>query len=279
MKEDKNSTQTCSPIVSTGKQYRRDDGGTNNKGKNMKKVILALIVIAVLTACSSNKAIRKMTVDEKMNRGNELFELKKYNKAIPYFTDVAFERNSAHTSEAQMKLADSYFFQNKFLEARYEYEEVIRLFKEYSEINRAYFQLGVCYFEESLSPHYTQTETNMSISSFETYLEKFPKDSKRNDAIEYINKCRYKLLEKKYLNGYTYFKISDYSAALMYFDEIIELGNINDADKGSLYYAAKIYIKRKNTLKAEQMITKLTAKYPDTKEAEKITKAFNKYKK
>jgi outer membrane protein assembly factor BamD len=245
----------------------------------MKKLILAIIVVGVLTACSSNKAMKKMTVDQKMARGNELFELKKYNKAIPFFTDVAFERNSAFTAEAQMKLADSYFKQNKFLEARFEYEEVIRLFKEYAEINRAYFQVGVCYFEESLSPHYTQIETNMSISSFETYLEKFPKDSKRNDAIDYINKCHYKLLEKKYLNGYTYYRISDYSAALMYFDELTELGNTDKIDKNSLYYSAQIHIKRKDSIKAEKLVTKLTQKYPDSKEAKKITKAFTKLKK
>ena len=111
---------------------------------------------------------------------------------------MAFERYSAFTAEAQMKLADCYFLQNDFTEARFEYEEVIRLYKEYEEIGKAYFQIGVCYWEESLSPQYTQTETNLAISAFETFLEKFPTDKRKNEAIDYINKCRYKLLTKKY---------------------------------------------------------------------------------
>ncbi len=243
----------------------------------MKKIVLSLILLSILLgACSSNKIFESMSVAEKMKTGNELFDRKKYNKAIPYYTAVAFERNSAYTAEAQAQIAECYFRQNKFIDAIFEYEELIRIFPDYEDINLAYFQIGVCHFERSLSPHYSQEETSSATASFERFIEKFPFDRKKAEAIEYINKCHFKLLEKKYYNGYAYFKMYDYSAALLYFDEIIELGNINELDKMSIYYSAKIYIVRKDKDNALKMSEKLNERYPNSKEAHKINNLIEK---
>ncbi|MBT5420549.1 MAG: tetratricopeptide repeat protein, partial [Candidatus Cloacimonetes bacterium] len=110
----------------------------------MKKTLFLIIVLLAIFGCSSNKISKTMPVEKKMEIANDLFEKEKYNKAIQYYTEVVFERNSAYTPSAQMKLADCYFNQNKFTEARFEYEELIRLFSDYKEIGRAYFQLGIC---------------------------------------------------------------------------------------------------------------------------------------
>lgn len=244
----------------------------------MKKILIAIIVTLTLFGCSENKLTRQMPIERKMEIGNEYMELGKYHKAIPYFTDVVFERNSKHTAEAQMKLGDCYFYQNKFLEARFEYEELIRLFHDYKDINMAYFQIGVCRYNESLPAHYTQEETEKAVTAFETFIEKFPFDEMKKDAINYIQKCRYKLLEKRYYNGYAYYKMFDYSAALMYFDEIAELGNVDELDKMSLYYSAKIYITRKDKENAVSTAGRLTERYPGSKEAEKINQLLQKLK-
>ncbi len=242
----------------------------------MKNILILIIVMLALFGCSSNKASKMISVEKKMDIANDFFENEKYNKAIPYFSEVVFERNSIYTPTAQMKLADCYFKQNKFTEARFEYEELIRLFADYKDIGRAYFQLGICYFNESPSPHYSQDETHRAIAAFETFIEKFPFDNLKKDAIDYIQQCRYKLLMKKYYNGYAYYKLYDYSGALMYFDEIIELGNSNEPDRMSLYYATKIYLEREDHLNAKLTGQKLISRYPQTEEAEKITTELEK---
>lgn len=244
----------------------------------MRKLLIAILLVAVLAGCAGNKLKKLVPVEKKMQIADDFFAREKYHKAIPYYTDVAFERNSSYTTEAQMKLADCYFNQNKFVEARFEYEELIRLFHDAKDINRAYFQIGVCYFEDSLNPHYTQDETENAIRAFETFIEKFPFDEGKTEAIEYIQKCHYKLLEKKFNNGYAYFKMHDYSAALMYFDEITELGNNNEVDRNSLFYSARIYLVRQDKENATIMINKLNERYPDSKETIKINKLASKLK-
>ena len=226
--------------------------------------------------CSKNKLYNNLPVVEKMKIADEFFDRGKYHKAVTLYSDIAFERNSILTAEAQMKLAECYFLQNNFMDARFELEEMIRLFPDYENISNAYFKIGICFYEESLSPHYTQEETERAIDAFEIFLEKFPFAENRDKAVEYIQKCHYTLLKKKYYNGYSYYKLYDYSSALMYFDEIIELGNLDKLDKMSLFYSTKIYINRKDKENALKTAGTLSIRYPNSKEAEKINKLLKK---
>lgn len=238
----------------------------------MKKSIYLILAVILLFGCSSNKVSKLIPLEKKMQIADDFFEREKYHKAIPYYESVALERNSLLSSQAQLKLADCYFKQNKFMDALLQYETLIKLYNDAEEINRAYFQVGICYWEESMNAHYTQEETYNAIDAFETFLEKFPFDERKMEAIEYIQKCHYKILKKKYYNGYAYYKMWDYPAALLYFDEIIELGNNDEIDKLSLYHAARIYITRKDKANTTLMLEKLNTKYPESKETAKINK-------
>jgi outer membrane protein assembly factor BamD len=168
---------------------------------------------------------------------------------------------------------------NKFTEARFEYEELIRLFPDYKEIARAYYMLGVCDWEASLPAHYTQEETNSAIASFELFLVKFPLDERKDDALRYIEKCQLRLVEKKYWNGYAYYKIFDYSAAELYFNEIIAKNLNHEIDRKSLYYSCRIHLARENIEKTELFFSKLQVKYPDSKETRKIQTRLERLKK
>ncbi|MBN1326968.1 MAG: outer membrane protein assembly factor BamD [Candidatus Cloacimonetes bacterium] len=231
---------------------------------------LFMTLILCFSACSRNRISKSMPVEEKMRIGNEYFAAEKYHKAIPYFTEVVLDRKAAFTAEAQMKLAECYFYQNKFMSARFEYEELIRLFKKYPQINEAYFKIGVCYYQESLSPHYTQEETILAMNAFQTFIEKFPLDDKKLEAYDYIQKCQYKLLEKTFYNGYAYYKLFDYSSALMYFDEITSQQLMDELDKKALYYSARIYLTRKDEENIEKVLTKMKNRYPESEETIEI---------
>ncbi|MCD4817898.1 MAG: outer membrane protein assembly factor BamD [Candidatus Cloacimonetes bacterium] len=245
----------------------------------MKKFFyIALLLIIFLVGCSRAKIMRAMTVEQKIEQADKYFAKRKYKVAAEYYSNIIYEKNSIFTPKAQMYLGDCYFHQNRFMDARFEYEELARLFPDYEEINRAYYMIGVCFFDESIPAHYTQGDTRNAIDAFSSFIEKFPKDPLLPEAEKYLKKCTYKLLKKDYLNGYAYYKIYDYSAALMYFEEIIALDLDDNLDKKSLYYSTLIYLKRKNIDKAKIIFTKLTRKYPDSKETFKAQKKIGKFK-
>ncbi len=242
----------------------------------MKKILILLIITALFLGCSQNKLERGLSVEKKMQIADDYFAKEKYRKAILYYEDITYERNSPLVAEAQMKLAECYFIQEKFLEARLEFQEVIRLYKNYEHINEAYFKKGICFFENSLDPQYTQEETELAIDAFNEFIQKFPFDDRVSEAYEYLEKANYKLLTKKYFNGYAYYKMYDYSAALFYFDQIVDLNLKDDLDLKSLYYSAKIYIYREDKLNADIIFSKMLRRYPQDELTKKIKKEVDK---
>ncbi|MEA1972360.1 MAG: tetratricopeptide repeat protein, partial [Candidatus Cloacimonadota bacterium] len=116
-----------------------------------------------------------------------------------------------------------------------------KLFPDYPEVDKAYYRIGLCSYNESLNPQYTQEETIKSAEAFERFIDKFPNNEKRDKAIEYIRNCHIKLIHKSYYNGYIYYKLKDYSSAELYLKEVIESQLHDEYEKKSYYYLAKIY--------------------------------------
>ena len=233
---------------------------------------LVMILLLAFTACSKNKT--EISTADKLAKADELYAAKKYTKAAVLYDEISFERKSASTAYATLRLADSYYAVNKFTDARLKYQQFIDSFPDHQNISDAYFRIGQCLFEESLKPDYDQNETAESIEAFRNFVDRFPQDSRYSQAVDYIRRGQFKLIEKKYQNGYIYYKMKDYSAALMYFDEVIALGNTDNLDKMSLYYSALLHLHQKNAEAAKTAYQRLSSRYPGSKEAAKLADKF-----
>jgi outer membrane protein assembly factor BamD len=234
---------------------------------------ILVLILVVFSACSKNKTV--LTTEEKLTRADAYYSDGKYAKAASLYDEISFERKSAATAYATLRLADCYFAMNKFTDARLKYQQFIDGFPDHVNVADAYYQKALCFFEESLKPAYDQTETVASIDAFRVFIDRFPNDDRFETALEYIRKAQYKLIEKKYQNGYIYYKMKDYSAALMYFDEVIALGNTDALDRKSLYYSALLHLHQNNHEAADYAYQRLKSRYPGSKEAQKLSKKFD----
>lgn len=239
----------------------------------MRRIIIALLIIIIaLSACSRNKP--QLSTEARLKAADDLFARGKYARAATIYDEISFERRSAATAYATLRQADSYFNMNKFSDARSKYEQFIGSFPDHQDVSTAYFKVGVCLFEESLPAQYDQDETIASIEAFRIFIDKFPNDERFSEALNYIRKAQYKMLEKKYQNGYIYYKMKDYSAALMYFDEIVALGNTDSLDRKALYYSAKLHLHQKNNEMARSSYNSLVSRYAGSKEAKRLARKF-----
>ncbi|MCB5245259.1 MAG: outer membrane protein assembly factor BamD [Candidatus Cloacimonadaceae bacterium] len=239
----------------------------------MNKILTILLaVLMLITACSSNKTV--LTTEEKLALADQLYAKGKYTRAAELYAQVYLDRISTSSAYALLREADCYFKVNRFADAYAAYQEYIINFPNYPEVSTALFRSAVCLYEQSLAPQFDQTETLSAIEAFEKFKAKYPDDPLCEEADKYIQKAKYKLTEKKFHIGYTYYKMKDYSAALMYFKEIIDEGNTNSLDRQSLYYTTLILHKQKQDDQARIYYNALKAKYPGSKETKKLAKYF-----
>lgn len=237
-----------------------------------RHIAILILIILALGACAKNKV--ELTTQEKLTQADELYAKKKYARAAVLYDEISFERKSAATAYATLRQADSYYAINKFTDARAKYQQFINSFPDHQNVSDAYFRIGQCLFEESLSPQYDQDETISAINAFRDFIDRFPNDTRFGQALEYIRKSQYKIIEKRYQNGYIYYKMKDYSAALMYFDEVIALGNQDALDRQSLFYTTMLYLRQQNQEKAAESFQRMRSRYPGSKETKKLAKYF-----
>lgn len=215
-----------------------------------------------------------MPIGQRMEIANRLFEEGKYRRASEIYLDVVFERRTRHTPEAQFMLAESYFKMGRYSEAIFEYRELIRMFPQSKNASTAYFRIGKAYMNTSLSPHYSQEETIEAIDALEEFIDRFPHDERYQEAAALLEEAEYKLLRKRFYNGEIYYRLYDYSAALMYFREVIEESGKEEIDKMSRYYSARIYLERKDRQNAQKMLESMQELYPDSSRTYRIQRLY-----
>jgi outer membrane protein assembly factor BamD len=228
----------------------------------MKQIIFLLLL--VLTACAHTIPISEMSTKRKVQAADELMSRKKYRAAQEIYEKIVFEcKGDTLVKKAQYQLANCYYHQKLYENAVTEYEELLHFFPVSQYSADAEFKIGVCWYELSLSYHYDQEETKKAIKQFELFLKKYPDSAKSDKAANMLNQCKNKLLAKKYENGFIYYKMGYYNAALMYLNEIFDENINGEIDRKALVLAAKIYHKKRDKESLSKVLATAKQKYPN----------------
>ena len=237
-----------------------------------KRMFYILCITLILCACSKNKSLAHLSSETKWNTAERYYNQGKYPKAVPYYEQLIFERSSIYTADAQYKLGECHFNTKKYVDAIFEYQELLRLFPDHRLAPDAQFKIGESYVKLSNSPHFDQTESERAIEAFTIFGERYINDPRISQANQYIARMQLRILEKVYLNGYIYFKMKDYPASQLYLNEIITLGNRNELEKKSVYYSALIHIDRREGAEATRLVNHLGVYFPHSREYKSTVK-------
>ena len=244
------------------------------------KIFLKLTAITLfcllLLSCSIESKIQKMSMSQRIEIGDEFYDNQKYSKAIPYYSNVVFEKKSSRTSEIQHRLGNCYKHKKDYESAVSTYEDLLNFFPDYAKKEDVLFLLGESYYQMSGSAHYTQDETYRAIDVFKLLLANYPNSKYGKKVEEYLAELDYKLIEKKYYNGYIYFKIYDYPASLLYLQEVIDKHTGDELELKSLYYCSLIYLEQGDMEKVDETYSQLLKIFPDAKQTQIIKEKYKK---
>ncbi len=252
----------------------------------MKKLFIPFILIFLVSACSSNKSVKKTSlfepetdfkeVNEKMKKGD-------YENARELLANIkARDTSGKYSSLAGIRIGDTYFEEGSFEEAAFEYEQFLNMHPYNKYSSYAQYKLAMSYFKRIKTVDISYSAANNALIEFEKLLRVYPRNPFVSVVESRIKTSKNVLAEYEFYVSKFYFKKGSYDAAAGRLNALLQ--NYPDSRKGaeSLYYLGLSYKKIGKRDKSVKTLKTLIEKYPATelsKEAKEIIVSLNKKKK
>jgi len=227
---------------------------------------LVLFITALLAAgCGSGEQTTTITADQRYERALAMFEKEDYLDAINEFTIITLQfQGSQHAADAQFYLGECRYNRGEYLLAAFEYGVTKRSYPASPRVPEAQYKLAMSYYQISPKSSLDQQYTRKAIDEFQSFVEYYPSHPLAADANAKIKELDGKLAKKLYEAARQYVVLERYTAALRYFDDVID--QYHDTDWAPLAFLDKVelLIKRKKFVDAQTNLSRFLSRYPNS---------------
>lgn len=191
----------------------------------MKKYLLTLSAAAIILACRTQQdlALRSADKDFILKVANEKFEKKKWQDAI-----ALYERLSnlvAGTDDAPNVVFNSAYanyYDKQYKLAGHQFKKFSVTFPQDPRKEEAAYMSALCYYEGSLDYNLDQSSTELAINELQDFINNYPESERSKNINELIEELSYKLEFKAYENARQYYKMADWKAANVAFENVLD---------------------------------------------------------
>lgn len=229
-------------------------------------------------------------MEAKVKLANQLFEKKKYEKAIPLYEQLlTVLKGQKSVDDIYYKYAESHYLNGSYELGAFYLRSFYNTYPTSEHAEQASFDEAMCYLKQSPRYSLEQVSTQRAIDAFQDFVNRYPKSTKMEQANAKIDELRAKLRKKAYESAYLYYKIGQYHAASIALDNFIkDYPEYENPEK--IYYlkvkALKKFAdgsyKNKQTdriIEEQKAFEEFKSKYPTSQylpELEKMQAAYNK---
>jgi len=183
---------------------------------------LKLFTFILFLGCSATKISFVEELQQKFNKGEQLYENGKYTRAKDEFKFVVMNNpGSKMALDAQYLLGESHFKLKEYSEAAVEFDRFARFSQSDDRTELARFRICECAINMSNSFQKDQTNTLEAIERLQEFIEDYPISSNIELATEEISSLRLKLAKKDFESARLYLKLEEYDSALIYLNNVL----------------------------------------------------------
>lgn len=191
----------------------------------MKRLLLVIFAFFALSACNRQQDLAMKSADKDfiLKVANEKFEKKKWKDAI-----ALYERLSnlvAGTDDAANVVYNSAYanyYDKNYKLAGHQFKNFAVTFPQDKRAEDASYMSALCYYQGSMDYNLDQSSTELAINELQNFLNSYPNSEKSKNINELIDELTYKLEFKAYENARQYYKMADYRAASVAFENVLE---------------------------------------------------------
>ncbi|RMZ60646.1 outer membrane protein assembly factor BamD [Chryseobacterium nematophagum] len=191
----------------------------------MKKYILGLFAVAVLSSCASQqeKAMKSADKNYILKIANENFAKKKWKNALSLYDRLAnLVAGTDDFPNVGFNTAYANYYDKSYKLAGHQFKNFAVNFSKDPRAEEAAYMSALCYYEGSMDYNLDQTSTTLAINEMQDFLNNYPNSERAKNISQLIDELSYKLEFKAYENARQYFKMAEYKAANVALENVLE---------------------------------------------------------
>jgi outer membrane protein assembly factor BamD len=230
----------------------------------MPKKSFLLLLLLLLSSCTSIPIQTQPAAV--FQEGEEFYGAKRYEDAIAQYKKVrdAYASTELSTS-AELRIADSYFESERFIEASSAYEEFRKLHPTHQKAPYALYRAGLSNFSLITGIDRDQTPQKNTVVYFEQFLKLYPKSEFAPDVVEKLEAVRSQQLQYEQYVAEFYYRTEKYGAAIKRLEDALVAFPKNSLHDQTWYLIGAAYLKSGEADKAREAFNRLSTDYPDSK--------------
>lgn len=179
----------------------------------------------ILLSCKTemDRAMKSADKDFILKVANEKFAKKKWSDALALYDRLP--NLVAGTDDAPNVVFNSayanYYDKNYRLAAN-QFKNFVISFPQDSRKEEAAYLSALCYYEGSLQYNLDQSNTESAITELQNFLNDYPDSERSKNITQLVDELTYKLEFKAFENAKQYFKMGEYKAAAVTFENVLE---------------------------------------------------------
>jgi outer membrane protein assembly factor BamD len=194
--------------------------------KKTNKIILffAFLVFLAITSCSDyNRLLKSTDYNKKYDAAIMYYDKKEYTKALGLLEElVSIYRGTAKGEKIMYYYAYATYSSGNYLLAGYHFNNFVKTFPASDKTEECAYMYAYCYFLESPRYSLDQSDTKNAIKEMQSFINKYPGSSRKEECNNLILRLREKLETKYYEISKQYYFLDDYNAAITSFEIVLK---------------------------------------------------------
>lgn len=206
-------------------------------GRSAAALTLALFC-ALSSGCAGGIPRIPDTPEDLLIKSDSYYQREKWYQAQElYKAFLARYPGHDRSDYAQFMLAESYYNNREYPLAAVEYQILMNNYGYSEYVDDALFKLGLCFYQQSPKYQRDQQMARDALSKFNQFMQTFPNSPLIPEVEKYVEEIHSKLAKKAFETGHFYFRRKKWTAALIYFNKVIDEYPNNE------YWARSAYFK------------------------------------
>ncbi len=188
------------------------------------RAVFLLVPVIFLFSCNNkfNKIMKSNDYEYKLKMADEYFEAKKYRLAQQLYEELyPVFKGTDKFEQLYYKDAFCFYYMEDYPSAENFFRGFLEVFPNSSKAEEVDFMHALCFYKQSPKLELEQINTAKTMGIMQTFINTHPGSERIAEATEIIDKCRAKLEKKELRAADLYYKLGQYRAAAISYDNLL----------------------------------------------------------